>query len=95
MISQPEAIVSEAQAAKEEVKRISDDLAKATANLATVKETVHSQLTSDLAANKAALAAKEAELQRLQNGVATAQLNVAGSNKLILPKTTQLRRFKS
>nr|WP_231199781.1 SEC10/PgrA surface exclusion domain-containing protein [Streptococcus equi] len=94
MISQPEAIVSEAQAAKEEVKRISDDLAKATANLATVKETVHSQLTSDLAANKAALAAKEAELQRLQNGVATAQLNVAGSNKLILPKDYPIEEIK-
>ncbi|HEL0022397.1 TPA: SEC10/PgrA surface exclusion domain-containing protein [Streptococcus equi subsp. zooepidemicus] len=94
MISQPEAIVSEAQAAKEEVKRISDDLAKATANLATVKDTVHSQLTSDLAANKAALAAKEAELQRLQDGTATAQLNVAGSNKLILPKDYPIEEIK-
>ncbi|HEL1004959.1 TPA: SEC10/PgrA surface exclusion domain-containing protein [Streptococcus equi subsp. zooepidemicus] len=94
MISQPEAIVSEAQAAKEEVKRVSDDLAKATANLATVKDTVHSQLTSDLAANKAALAAKEAELQRLQDGTATAQLNVAGSNKLILPKDYPIEEIK-
>lgn len=94
MISQPEAIVSEAQAAKEEVKRISDDLAKATANLATVKDTVHSQLTSDLAANKAALAAKEAELQRLQDGTATAQLNVAGSNTLVLPKDYPIEEIK-
>ncbi|HEL0002002.1 SEC10/PgrA surface exclusion domain-containing protein [Streptococcus equi subsp. zooepidemicus] len=94
MISQPEAIVSEAQAAKEEVKRISDDLAKATANLATVKDTVHSQLTSDLAANKAALAAKEAELQRLQDGTATAQLNVAGSNKLVLPEGYPIEEIK-
>lgn len=94
MISQPEAIVSEAQAAKEEVKRISDDLAKATANLATVKDTVHSQLTSDLAANKAALAGKEAELQRLQDGTATAQLNVAGSNKLVLPEGYPIEEIK-
>lgn len=94
MISQPEAIVSEAQAAKEEVKRISDDLAKATADLATVKETVSQQLASDLAANKAALAAKEAELQRLQDGTATAQLNVAGSNKLVLPKDYPIEEIK-
>ncbi|HEK9098004.1 TPA: SEC10/PgrA surface exclusion domain-containing protein [Streptococcus equi subsp. zooepidemicus] len=94
MISQPEAIVSEAQAAKEEVKHISDDLAKATADLATVKETVSQQLASDLAANKAALAAKETELQKLQDGTATAQLNVAGSNKLVLPKDYPIEEIK-
>ncbi|HEL1252487.1 membrane anchored protein [Streptococcus equi subsp. zooepidemicus Sz105] len=94
MISQPEAIVSEAQAAKEEVKRISDDLAKAKADLATVKETVSQQLASDLAANKAALAAKETELQKLQDGTATAQLNVAGSNTLVLPKDYPIEEIK-
>lgn len=94
MISQPEAIVSEAQAAKEEVKRISDDLVKATADLATVKETVSQQLASDLAANKAALAAKETELQKLQDGTATAQLNVAGSNKLVLPEGYPIEEIK-
>ncbi|NGL83642.1 SEC10/PgrA surface exclusion domain-containing protein [Streptococcus equi] len=94
MISQPEAIVSEAQAAKKEVKRISDDLVKATADLATVKETVSQQLASDLAANKAALAAKETELQKLQDGTATAQLNVAGSNKLVLPEGYPIEEIK-
>src|SRR3712207_5070386 len=94
MISQPEAIVSEAQAAKEEVKRISDDLAKAKADLATVKETVSQQLASDLAANKAALAAKETELRKLQDGTATAQLNVAGSNKLVLPEGYPIEEIK-
>ncbi|MGT2934541.1 SEC10/PgrA surface exclusion domain-containing protein [Streptococcus castoreus] len=94
MITKPKAISEEAQAAKDSTKLVADQLQQAKADLESQKETVKAQLTQDLAANKAALADKEAELKRLEMATPTGQSSIVGNNTMRLPDQYPFEEIK-
>ncbi|QZT27004.1 SEC10/PgrA surface exclusion domain-containing protein [Streptococcus dysgalactiae] len=94
MISKPQAISAAAQAASDGTQKVVAELEKAKADLASQKTLVTRQLTDDLAANKAALANKEAELSGLKITAPTAQSSIVGQNKMQAPQSYPFEEIK-
>ncbi|EHI69023.1 SEC10/PgrA surface exclusion domain-containing protein [Streptococcus ictaluri] len=94
MISQPEAVTSQANEASHAVKSLAQDLEKAKSDLATIEETTKSLLQQDLLSNEAALREKEVELSKLVANQPSRQVNVSGSNVMKVPEGYPFEEIK-
>ncbi|MGG6797454.1 UNVERIFIED_CONTAM: SEC10/PgrA surface exclusion domain-containing protein [Streptococcus canis] len=94
MISKPQAVSEEAQAANENTKLVTAELEKAKADLDKQRALVTTQLTEDLAANRAALAVKEAELNHLKISAPTTQSSIVGNNTMQAPQGYPFEEIK-
>ncbi|MEN4336441.1 SEC10/PgrA surface exclusion domain-containing protein, partial [Streptococcus pyogenes] len=94
MISNPDAITKAAQTANDNTKALSSELEKAKADLENQKAKVKKQLTEELAAQKAALAEKEAELSRLKSSAPSTQDSIVGNNTMKAPQGYPLEELK-
>lgn len=95
MISNPDAITKAAQTANDNTKALSSELEKAKADLENQKAKVKKQLTEELAAQKAALAEKEAELSRLKSSAPSTQDSIVGNNTMKAPQGYPLEELKN
>ncbi|GAA0058073.1 putative surface exclusion protein [Streptococcus canis] len=94
MISKPQAVSEEAQVANENTKLVTAELEKAKADLDKQRALVTTQLTEDLAANRAALAVKEAELNHLKISAPTTQSSIVGNNTMQAPQGYPFEEIK-
>lgn len=94
MVNQPEAITAQVEIEQNNVKIISEDLAKAKTDLVAVTDNTKTQLANDLATAQSSLSAKQNELAKVQSQTSNVAVNVMGANKMVAPTNYPINEIK-